>query len=116
MAHQSTISDLPDKDFAGILARLPFSKAKAAAQLVSHRWRDALLTPPAHSLDTQPWDSHFSFKSDPTTLQALQLSEGLINAMAGLKIETGGGFSFGPDLQDFSFCRIHLVLAMQGKD
>lgn len=60
------LSDLPDELLAGILAKVPFSKSKVAAQSVCKLWQNVLQTSAAHSVDTLEEDSSVEFVKDPT--------------------------------------------------
>lgn len=86
------LSDLPDEVLADILSRVPFSRAKVAAQCVCKTWQVVLQTSAAHSADTLKEDSPVEFYHNPTRVVekgggvARKLSEPLVNALASLKL------------------------------
>lgn len=87
-----TISDLPDEMLAEVLARVPFSKEKVAAQCVCKKWQEALQSSAAHSTDTLAEDSSVCFDCDPTLVVEVDgdatrlLSGAIVNALASLKL------------------------------
>lgn len=60
------MSDLPDEMLAAVLAKVPFSRSKVAAQCVCKKWEEVLQTSAAHSLDTLEEDSYVDFDSNLT--------------------------------------------------